>query len=289
MNEMKNQHNRALRVVITGAHSSIGQQLIKALLENNVHVLGIVTPWADVDGLHPVKYHKCDLRDSMPQEVSAQCDKADILVHLAWARPSNSFEACSENIAMYTNLMTGLPKNIKTVYMSTVCATSDSKSNYGQAKYQLSQHMNEKKSVEIIAGLLESEPAAGPFLALQNFVCKLHMRFKFAPSPLALMSTSDQVMKALLNSVLNFETCARLVPAYEPQPVRLVDLISGILSKNHISNVPVPVPTELVLSLLFGVRKTMPGWAMSDRLITLLTVSPSSIATRLQSDLRGPL
>jgi len=292
MKEMQNQPNLGPRIVISGAHCGIGQELIKVLAPHGSSVLGLVTPWAEMADLAApeglTEYLKCDLREPLPPAIARRLQDAEVFVHLAWARPGKSADAVRENINMFSNVQAALPPGIKTVYLSSVCATQDNPSHYGQSKYHLSQILDPDNTVEVIAGLVRSEPAVGPFLALQNFVCTLHTRFYFMPSPMAFMASSQQVMDALSRAVLTFDTCPRLMPAFAPEPVRLVDLLADILTSRGVSYVSLPVPTGLALGVLYALRKVLPSVAIIDRLITLLTVSPEAIAARLQSNAKGP-
>ena len=275
-------------MVITGAHSGIGQQLIERLIGEHVSVLGLVTPWCKAPGLLThgdlVEYVPCDLREPLDDQITQQALDAQILVHLAWARPKNTRDATRDNITIYDNVRAALPDGIKTVYMSSVCATADNPSNYGQAKYHLSQRIGAENMVEIIAGLVMSEPAIGPYLALQNFVCGLHAAFKFLPSPPALLAKPGQVIDALVNAVLDYDNCPRIMAAYDPEAVRLNDLIANILKEKNVAAIPVPVPTGVTVAMLYLVRKLIPGLAISDRLITLFTVSPVSLAKRMKAE-----
>jgi len=292
MSKMENQPSSGPRVVISGAHSGIGQELIKVLAQHGISVLGLVTPWADVAGLASpeglTEYLKCDLRDPLTHSVAGRLRDAEIFVHLAWARPGKSANATRENINIFSNVQAALPQGIKTVYMSSVCATIDNSSHYGQAKYHLSQIMDPDNTVEVITGLVRSKPAIGPFLALQNFVCTLHICFHFMPSPMTFMTSSEQVMDILSTAVLKFDTCPRLMPAFEPEPVRLIDLLADILTSRRVPYLSLPVPTGLALSVLYTMRKVLPSMAISDRLITLLTVSPEAIVERLQNEAERP-
>jgi|GEM_PF-6170683 len=276
-------------VVITGAHSGIGQQLIERLKVENIRVIGLVTPWCDRKGLHEaenlIEYVSCDLSKALSSEIVARCKNAEILVHLAWARPKKSRDAARDNVVIFDNVLKALPMDIKTLYMSSVCATPDNPSYYGQAKYHLAQTIKTSKSVEIIAGLVRSEPAIGPFLALQNFVCKLHGAFKFLPSPAALVAHPDQVMDALVKGVLDFNSCAPIVIAYDPVELSLNELIVDILKEKSVWGVPLPLPTKLILHVLYMIRKLMPGMAITDRLITLLSVSPEALAQRIEAEI----
>lgn len=287
MNAQDNSTDEQPLVVITGAHSGIGQQLIERLIRARVPVVGLVTPWCPQAGLYAVdglvEYVPCDLRQAVPRDVIERCAKARILVHLAWVRPKHSADASRYNVTIYDHVRAALSTDVKTVYMSSVCATADNPSHYGQAKYRLSQHIGAANMVEILAGLVMSEPAFGPYLALQNFVCTLHAAFKFLPSPAALVAKPGQVMEALTSAVLQFDACPALVAAYDPAPVRLNDLIRKMLRDKGVWAVPVPVPLRLTLTVLYGVRKLVPGMAISDRLITLLSVNPASLQARVQA------
>lgn len=275
-------------VVITGAHSGIGQQLIERLKIENIPVIGLVTPWCDQKGLHEaenlIEYVACDLSESLSNEIIVRCKNAEILVHLAWARPKKPCDAARDNVVIFDNILKALPTDIKTLYMSSVCATADNPSYYGQAKYHLAQMIATSRRVEIIAGLVKSEPAIGPFLALQNFVCGLHGAFKFLPSPAALVAHPDQVMDALIKGVLDFDSCDPVVIAYDPTELRLNDLIVEILKEKSVWGLPLPLPTKLILWALYMIRKLVPGVAITDRLITLLSVSPDALAKRIKAE-----
>lgn len=285
MDAKENEQKPRLRVVVTGAHSGIGQDLIKRLVEEGATVVGVITPWYKPGALYTsgnrVEYYPLDLRGSLPPEMVECCQDANVLVHLAWVRPNNTFDATADNKLIYGNTRAILPDDIVTVFMSSVCATLDNASNYGQAKFALGQSMPTDRTIEVIAGLVRSEPAFGPYLALQNFVCGLHIRFTFLPSPMALLSSFEQVMEALVHATLNFDTCPRIVSAYDAVPVRLNDLIREILKANMVAALPLPVPTGLALAILYVARRLLPWVAVSDRLITLLTVSPKAVEARL--------
>jgi len=274
-----------LKVAITGAHSGIGQDLITCLYDQNVSIIALVTPWSTQDGLvqhECVTYLACDLSQTIPDEQALLLEDCDILVHLAWARPKKVINALADNLALYDNIKAALPDEVKTVFMSSVCATPNNPSCYGQAKYGLAKRLDRSKTVEIIAGLVRTTPAMGPYLALENFVCKLHASFKFLPSPQAIVADGDQVMAALEKAVLDFDNCGRFIKAYDPVPIRLNDLIVQILQDKQVTGFPIPVPAGLTVWGLKLVRKILPTVSISDRLITLLTVSPDDLNQRFK-------
>ncbi|NVK18535.1 MAG: hypothetical protein HWE30_07575 [Methylocystaceae bacterium] len=274
-----------LKVAITGAHSGIGQDLIKSLCGKEVRVVALVTPWSKQDGLvqhHCVTYLACDLSEEIADDQASLLKDCDILVHLAWARPKKVTNALADNLTLYDNIKAALSNEVKTVFMSSVCATPHNPSCYGQAKYGLAQCLDRDKTVEIIAGLVRTTPAMGPYLALENFVCKLHGAFKFLPSPQAIVADGGQVMAALKKAVLDFDNCGRFIRAYDPAPIRLNDLIKDILKEKQVTGLPIPVPAGLTVWGVKLVRKILPGLSISDRLITLLTVSPEDLEHRFK-------
>ncbi len=104
---------------------------------------------------------------------------------------------------------------------------------------------------------------------------------------MAVVADADQVMQALEKAVLEFDDCPRLLAAYRPDAIRLNDLIVDILQTKKVSGLPIPVPNGLTVALLYGVRKLLPSLSIADRLITLLTVSPESVAKRMADENKG--
>ena len=84
-------------IIISGAHSSIGQLLVQRLISRELSIIGIVSPWAIKDNLITdgrfVKYLYYDLNKSLPDDFKIKFMHSTYFVHLAWARPKNTFEA----------------------------------------------------------------------------------------------------------------------------------------------------------------------------------------------------
>ena len=276
-------------IVLTGAHSGIGQLLIKELISEKIRVFGIVSPWGITDDLELcddlVEYVKIDLSKTIPEKFMKLFQDTELLVHFAWARPNNSFKAIAANKEIFENLSTLLNDKSKIIFMSSVCATPINLSNYGKAKYHISQFIKEYQCVEIITGLLISKPAIGPFELLNKFIKKFHIKFLFIQSPLCLVSSIDQVMDVTMNAILRFNNSNAIFKAYDPQPVPLNVIINNILKCKNIISIPLLIPTKLTLNFLCIARSLLPGFRIIDRLITLLSVSPKDLKIRLKTEI----
>jgi hypothetical protein len=146
--------------------------------------------------------------------------------------------------------------------------------------------LDKDNSVEIIAGMLVSDPPFGPYMVLQKFVCKLRGRFIFVPSPLCLTTSSDQVIESLVGALFNFDASHRILRGFIEKPVYLNDLIRNILAADRRYGFPLIIPTNFTIKILLLMRFIFPGIQIADRLITLLTVSPKDVLLRLKTNSR---
>ncbi|MGH9946282.1 MAG: hypothetical protein ACRD6X_03690, partial [Pyrinomonadaceae bacterium] len=78
------------RVVLTGAHSYLGQKLLAYLLEKGgCEVAAFITPWASENGLFKgegIRYLKADLTLVLDDDAVDAVRKADRVLHFAWIR-----------------------------------------------------------------------------------------------------------------------------------------------------------------------------------------------------------
>ena len=278
----------AKQVVITGAHSAIGQKLIGRLRHDELHIVGIISPWGKTAGLvideARINYIPHDLSMPLDGALLQACRDADCLVHLAWARPNSARKSTERNLRFYDNLKQAIDGDARQVFMSSVCATETNRSYYGQAKYAVAQAMESEQTIEIIAGLVTSSPPSGPYKALGDFVAKTRCRYTFLPSPISLISTEIKVIDALVEAVTALHIRRRIVPAYDPEPILLNALVKKILTDHGKMGLSVPVPSRPALFLLTAMRALLSGVPIIDRLITLLSVSPKDIEERVRTD-----
>tara|TARA_Y100000590_G_C15704831_1_gene1008170 strand:- start:1014 stop:1862 length:849 start_codon:yes stop_codon:yes gene_type:complete len=270
-------HSEIGTIIISGAHSSIGQLLIQNLKNRSVNIIGIITPWGNTDKLIKkdtfIEYICCDLNRPLSDNLKIKFKNSTIFIHLAWARPKISFEALKINENMFFNVLASLPKEIKIIYISSVVSNKYSISNYGKAKYNLSQILKDYNTVEVIIGLVVSKPAKGPYKLFRDFLNSSFLTFSFRPSPICFLSSTEQIINGIINSIYYFEKNKPVIKAFDLESITLNKLINDIKSERNSFVFSIPIPTNIVIKLLLLLRNLFFRVAIFDKLITLLTIS----------------
>jgi len=278
--------DRSAAIAITGAHSLIGQMLVRHLAADRRPILGLVTPWTDTGVLarphDRVEYIASDLRLGLPITPREQVKACGTVLHLAWARPADPRRAAAENTAILDTLLDAMDSGARLIFLSSVSATSDSPSFYGKSKFAVAERLRSRpNTVEIIAGLMRSDPPMGPYKVLHDTVLKLPLRPVFLPAPTAFLASED-ILFAAIDQALAQPTPTGPVAAFDPATSDLNTVLRDIVRTAGRNPPPVPVPTPLINTLLGLAQGIRPGLAILDRLRTLLGVSKTGVAARLQ-------
>jgi len=127
------------RVVLTGAHSYLGQKLLRHLTEKGGYeIAAFITPWAKTDGLFEadgIRYISADLTKPLEETAAAEVKAADRVLHFAWLRSGSKDEILKVNLSMIKNLQQHISRPEALFFISSVPASPETLSLYGQATF----------------------------------------------------------------------------------------------------------------------------------------------------------
>jgi len=170
-------------VVVTGAHSYLGQKLLEHLSAiGGFKIAALITPWANEDGLihnEGIIYFKADLREALQANVAALVRNADRIMHFAWKRGKDEEKVLSENLQMFENLKEHISSPDRLVFISSVAASPNTLSTYGTTKFKMAQQLSVYGAIILVTGLIVDKEPKGPYKLLVSVVKKFPFSVRF--------------------------------------------------------------------------------------------------------------
>ena len=263
------------KVVVTGAHSYLGQKLIEHLTQlGGFDIDAFVTPWSNDNGLLTeanIRYFKVDLRERLDAVAAAAVAEADHILHFAWVRGKDEEEVLSENLSMFDNLKEHISDPQKLVFISSVAASPKTLSTYGRTKFKVAGVLSDYGAVILVTGLIVDKEPKGPYKLLMSFVKKLPLSVRFTRNSVKVypIRTDD-----FLNAVVTILTTA--VPAgtyrvYPSEAADINDFLAELEKKHRRTRFPFPVSYKLSMGSLKFLRGAglLPA-TLGEKLLTFL-------------------
>ena len=270
-----NSSDAVSQVVVTGAGSYLGQQLLQRVIaDTNWRVTGIVSPRFMPSNALPASgrltYLVEDLSGPGSADLDAELQRADRVIHLAWIRDRQADKAIEGNMAIVRSLMTSLGSGQKLVFVSSVAASPSAHSSYGQAKFAVSRFVTGNGGLSLYCGLICASKPEGPFKQL----CAALRRVPVKAIPIG---RAPNVYPVMLDDVTatTIMVCNEGIEGGEyrlwGERIPLHRFMSRLRKSMGRYSLPVPAPFFLALptiNLLRSVR--LIGPALSDQLTTFL-------------------
>ena len=203
-----------MRILLTGASSSIGIKLTEKIISNlgNFNEIFLIThsnlisKKINFDHLKKVKLINQNLLNQFSAELKNKLSKIDCLIHFAWIRPTNPNDSIKLNLEVIEKIMENLKSNTKVIFLSSVAGIPDAISYYGKSKYLVSKKIyNTFNSSIFISGLIMSDSENSWFHSLKSFYEKLPILIKFGNNIKVLHTNSNNVVNAIYSNIFNFQ------------------------------------------------------------------------------------
>ncbi len=262
------------RVVVTGAHSRIGQAVVQRLCSApDVAVTCVVTPWSRPHGMFPgvAEVIAADLTQAFPETLRRSLAEADVVVHLAWLRDTTPEHAIALNKEIVSGLTSEMASPERLIVLSSVGASPGAKSAYGQAKWAVAQQVEVSGGTVLVCGLVMSEPSFGPYALLAHTVTRLPVRPRFCWDKVPVyLNPLDDVCGAVLACALQ-PLAGGSYRTYPLPATDLNDVLDGLEAKGRTWRPVLPVPTRALLVFVRLLSQMRIGpTALYDKVLTFL-------------------
>jgi nucleoside-diphosphate-sugar epimerase len=278
------------RVVVTGAHSYLGQKLLKHLAESGGYdIAAFITPWADEDGLvrdEEIEYYKVDLREPLPEGAGNAARLADRVLHFAWIRGNYEEQVLGENMKMFSTLQEHVSSPESLVFISSVAASPETLSIYGKTKFRAANALLEYGAIVLVTGLIVDKEPKGPYKLLASVVKKLPLSIRFTKNSVKVYPIrTDDFLKAIL-TVVNEPVQSGSYRVFPNNAADINDFLARLESKHKRFRFPAPVSYGLSMGSLKVLRRIgLLPVGLGEKLLTFLYKDDNYLATH--ADLPG--
>lgn len=272
------------RLAVTGAHSYLGQKLLKFLFEKGGYdIAAFITPWASEDGLfaaNGIRYIKADLTKPLDGTAGAEVKAADRVLHFAWVRNGSKEEVLEVNRSMIANLQQHLSRPDALVFISSVAASPKTLSRYGQTKYEIANQLKEYGAIILVTGLIVDKEPRGPYELLVKVVKKLPFSVRFTKNSVKVYPIRTDDFLNAINVVLSEEIDGGMYRVYPTRPDDINDFLA-LLEKKHVrGRLKIPVSYGLSMSSLKAAHGigVLPA-TLGEKLLTFLYKDDAYLAS----------
>lgn len=272
------------KVVVTGAHSYLGQKLLEHLnVLGGFEIAAFITPWASDDGLvngEGITYHKVDLRQKLPDEAANAVSNADRVLHFAWKRGKVGAAVLDENMKMFENLREHLSKPEALVFISSVAASPETLSTYGRTKFKAANEIAQFGAIVLVTGLIVDKEPKGPYKLLVSVVKKLPFSVRFTKNSVKVYPIrTDDFLNGIV-TILTQPVDGGSYRLYPKDPADINDFLRALESRYSRARLPVPVfyGTTMGAMKLFHRTGLLPA-SLGEKLLTFLYKDDEYLAT----------
>jgi len=262
-------------VVVTGAHSYLGQKLLEHLSANGgFKIAALITPWANEDGLiHNVgiTYFKADLREALQANVAALVRNADRIMHFAWKRGKDEEKVLDDNRRMFENVKEHISSPDKLVFISSVAASPNTLSTYGKTKFKMAQQLSVYGAIILVTGLIVDKEPKGPYKLLVGVVKKFPFSVRFTKNSVKVYPIrTDDFLNGIV-TILKQPISSGTYRLYPSDAADINDFLAQLEKRYSRFRVPLPISYGLALGVLKSTRRlgVLPA-TLGEKLLTFL-------------------
>ena len=271
-----------MKILVTGASTDIGLKLTKRLTKNlddldELFLLSFTQSLSneiDLDIHKKIKIINQNLLSSFKNELKEILKGIDILIHMAWIRPTNPSKSHDLNLKSVKNILNNLNKNAKIIFLSSVAGIPRSSSYYGKSKFQVSKLLyNSRKTSILICGLIVSDNKKSPYVFLKKLFETIPILIKFGHKIEILYTNSDVVINKIYEKTINFEKGVSKL--YNNEKVFFDDFVKNNfnLTQKISINISLLIPFFLIIAKYLNYIPWI--CKITDKLITLLSNNKS--------------
>jgi len=263
------------KVVLTGAHSYLGQKLLSHLSSiGGFEVSAFITPWAKEGGLvsgQGIKYVRADLTQSLSNETANLVREADRVLHFAWIRGKDESEVIESNLAMLANLQQHISRPRSLVFISSVAASPDTLSRYGRTKFKIANQLLEYGAVVLVTGLIVDKEPKGPYKLLVDVVKGFPLSVRFTQDSVKVYPIRTDDFLSAIVTVLKVDLPGGSYRVYPSNAADINEFLEQLEKKHRRGRVKFPVSYKLSISSLRGMHRVglLPS-TLGEKLLTFL-------------------
>ena len=262
-------------IVVTGAHSYIGQKVLKHLSDiGDFEIAAFITPWASDEGLiaQPnIRYVRVDLREPLEEDAALAVREAGHVLHFAWVRGKDEENVLTENLLMFENLKGHISNPRKLIFISSVAASPDTLSTYGKTKFKAAKVLSEFGAVILVTGLIVDKEPKGPYKILVSVVKKLPVSVRFTKNSVRVYPISTDDFLSAVTTVVTRDVPSGSYRVYPADAVDINDFLAELERKHRRVRLPIPVSYKLSMGSLklFAKLGVLPA-SLGEKLLTFL-------------------
>ncbi|MFL6467642.1 MAG: NAD-dependent epimerase/dehydratase family protein [Pyrinomonadaceae bacterium] len=263
------------KIVVTGAHSYLGQKLLKHLLEiGGFDVAAFITPWSkEVDLVTGtgVTYFKVDLREQLVDQAASAVSNAERVLHFAWIRGKDEKSVLNDNLKMFENLRQNITRPEKLIFISSVAASPETLSAYGRTKFKMAQELSKYGAVILVTGLIVDKDPKGPYKLLVNVVKKFPLSVRFTKNSVKVYPIrTDDFLNGIV-TILTHPIKGGFYRLYPSNAADINDFLAELEKKHPRTRFPVPMSYKLTLGSLKSMHRVglLPA-TLGEKLLTFL-------------------
>lgn len=270
------------RVIVTGAHSYLGQRVL-AHLAGDHEITAVITPWTDDGGSiadDSINYVRADLTRPLDSELAAAVNRADRVLHFAWRRLKDENEAYAENLAMIENLQAHISQPAVLVFISSVAASPGTLSSYGRTKYRLAKKLIQDGAVVLVTGLIVDPEPKGPYKLLVDAVRKSPVSARITRGAVNVYPIRTADYLDAISTLLETDVSGGSYRLYPAKGCDLAEFLRLIEKKHKRARIPVFVPYGLSMAALKAARTLgiLPS-TLGEKLLTFLYKDDEYLST----------
>ena len=271
-------------VVVTGAHSYLGQKLLEHLSAiGGFKIAALITPWANEDGLihnEGITYFKADLREALQANVAALVRNADRIMHFAWKRGKDEEKVLDDNRRMFENVKEHISSPDKLVFISSVAASPNTLSTYGKTKFKMAQQLSVYGAIILVTGLIVDKEPKGPYKLLVGVVKKFPFSVRFTKNSVKVYPIrTDDFLNGIV-TILKEPISSGTYRLYPSDAADINDFLAQLEKRYSRFRVPLPISYGLALGILKSTRRlgVLPP-TFGEKLLTFLYKDEAYLAT----------
>jgi len=271
-------------VVVTGAHSYLGQKLLEHLSAiGGFKIAALITPWANEDGLihnEGITYFKADLREALQANVAALVRNADRIMHFAWKRGKDEEKVLDDNRRMFENVKEHISSPDKLVFISSVAASPNTLSTYGKTKFKMAQQLSVYGAIILVTGLIVDKEPKGPYKLLVGVVKKFPFSVRFTKNSVKVYPIrTDDFLNGIV-TILKEPISSGTYRLYPSDAADINDFLAQLEKRYSRFRVPLPISYGLALGILKSTRRlgVLPA-TLGEKLLTFLYKDEAYLAT----------
>tara|TARA_B110000027_G_scaffold131675_2_gene156403 strand:- start:1050 stop:1949 length:900 start_codon:yes stop_codon:yes gene_type:complete len=249
---MSKLHNK--KIVVTGANSYVGVNLIKLCIKKKLHVVAFCRNQNLIKNIFKKNRYLSIHNYELSKEIDFDFSKIDTIFHLAHERKNNSKNNFKkdQNIIAIKNLISAISilKKINIVYLSSHLAYEGTLSDYGKSKFECEKILLKKNAIIIKAGFVFGGIPLGLFKNLLDQLRKIPiMPIIFSNAPIYPIHIDD-LNKLIIDIALNKKNKKFVLKLGQKKSMKIKDFFK-IIALRYLKKkiIFIPLPSKFIYQI----------------------------------------